>query len=118
MKASCAERCRGLAGAILRYLLDHPGAKATADGVARWWLSEERGAPPLGDVERAIALLVAKGAIVETKRAGVPPYYRLGSSPDMGAPATRSGKRRDARAGGADRKKGRVRCDPTVPLHT
>jgi hypothetical protein len=118
MKGSCAERRRRLARAILRYLVDHPGAKATADGVARWWLSEERGASPLGDVECALALLVSKGALVETIRAGVPPSYLLAPSPDTGATAPRSGKRRDARAGGADRKKGQVRCDPTLPIQT
>jgi hypothetical protein len=118
MKGSCAERRRRLARAILRYLLDHPGAKATADGVARWWLSEERGASPLGDVECALALLASKGALVETRRAGVPPYYQLASSPDAAATAPRSGKRRAVRAGGADRKKCHVRGDPTVPLHT
>jgi hypothetical protein len=118
MKGSCVERRRGLARAILHYLLDHPGAKATAAGVARWWLSEERGAPPLGDAERALALLVSKGTLVETRRAGVPPYYRLAPAPDTAATAPRSGRRRAVRAGGANRKKGHVRCDPTVPIQT
>jgi len=152
MKGSCAEVHRRLSCAILRYLLDHPGAKTTADGVARWWLSEERGASPLGDAERALALLVSKGTLVETRRAGVPPYYRLAPAPDTAATAPRSGKpllknkrdrrnfvngirsrkeiqewtsyfvtapkRRAVRAGGANRKKGHVRCDPTVPIQT
>jgi hypothetical protein len=60
---------------ILRYLEHHPGAKDTLDGIAHWWLRRERNAKLLQDVERAVALLLAQGILLETRRSGVPPYY-------------------------------------------
>lgn len=33
--------------------------------------------PVLKDVKQAVALLVSKGIILETRREGVPTYYRL-----------------------------------------
>ena len=48
--------------AILHYLRDHPTAKDSAAGIAKWWVGE---APEL--VEKALALLVKEG-VIEKKR--------------------------------------------------
>ncbi len=68
---------RDIARAILRYLENHPEAKDTLDGIARWWLRREGSARLRRDVERAVSLLLSQGLILETRRPGVPPYYRL-----------------------------------------
>ncbi|MGH7597777.1 MAG: hypothetical protein ACREOI_15615 [bacterium] len=53
---------RRVAMAILHYLGDHPSAKDSARGVAKWWVGEEREV-----VEKALALLVKEG-VIEKKR--------------------------------------------------
>ena len=68
---------RAVAGAILLYLVDHPHAKDTAEGITQWWL----GAYSIGrlNVERSLSLLVSRGVIRETRRKGSAPYYQLTS---------------------------------------
>ncbi len=44
--------------AILHYLRDHPQAKDGVEGIAQWWIGEEREI-----VEKALALLVNEGVI-------------------------------------------------------
>lgn len=44
--------------AILHYLRDHPSAKDSAGGIAKWWVDEEREV-----VEKALTLLVQEGII-------------------------------------------------------
>jgi hypothetical protein len=72
--SSSTSEVRGIAREILRYLQLHPDAKDTLDGIAEWWLERQRAES--GVVERAVALLVALGAILETRRRGLPPYYQ------------------------------------------
>jgi len=76
---------RRIAREILRYLATHPNAKDTLDGVAEWWLEQKR--VERGLVERALALLVSHGAILETRRRGLPPYYQAdpNAPPDVAA---------------------------------
>lgn len=68
---------RAVAHEILRYLVDHPAAKDTLEGIAEWWITRGPPAPILLDVERAVSLLVAKGLLRETRREGLTPYYAL-----------------------------------------
>ena len=62
---------------ILRYLQEHPDAKDTLEGIAQWWVLKEWSALRFAAVERAVTILLAKDLIVETRREGSPPYYRL-----------------------------------------
>ena len=62
---------------ILRYLQEHPDAKDTVEGIAQWWVLRELSAVRFAAVERAVALLLSEDFIVETRREGSPPYYRL-----------------------------------------
>ena len=68
---------REIARMILQYLTAHPDAKDTLDGIAQWWLRRGRGETPGGGLERAVASLCAQGLILETRRRGLPPLYRL-----------------------------------------
>ena len=65
---------RRVAIAILQYLRDHPAASDTAEGIAKWWVSEDRIA-----VENALALLVKEGVVVREDN-----RYRLASTNDPG----------------------------------
>lgn len=44
--------------AILHYLRDHPTAKDSAAGIAKWWVGVEQEA-----VEQALAILVEEGVV-------------------------------------------------------
>jgi hypothetical protein len=68
---------REIARMILQYLTAHPDAKDTLDGIAQWWLRRGWGETPGGGIERAVASLCAQGLILETRRRGLPPLYRL-----------------------------------------
>src|SRR5262245_46074638 len=65
---------RAIAREILGYLATHPEAKDTLDGIVEWWLPHRR--RERSAVERAVALLLAHGVILETRRRGLPPYYQ------------------------------------------
>lgn len=75
-----ATRARDIARAVLRYLETHPEAKDTLEGIARWWLERERSERLLAEVERAVALLISRDLVVETRRPGMPPYYEINPS--------------------------------------
>jgi hypothetical protein len=62
---------------LLRYLETAPAAKDTLEGVAQWWLWLEVTEPVLKDVRQAVALLVSKGILLETRYEGAPSYYGL-----------------------------------------
>lgn len=66
---------RETARAILRYLVKHPEAKDTLEGIAQWWLGGEIGKRV--NVERAVSLLLSQGLVLETRRKGLSPYYQL-----------------------------------------
>jgi hypothetical protein len=74
---AAATRVWELACAILRYLETYPEAKDTLEGIAQWWLWLELTEPVLKDVKQAVALLVSRGLILETRREGVPAYYQI-----------------------------------------
>jgi hypothetical protein len=66
--------------AILRYLVAHPDAKDTVDGIARWWLAPraDRGGHQWNRdvVQEAIDELVARGWVV--KRETTPSHVVYG----------------------------------------
>jgi len=76
-KELSATTARDTAEAILRYLENHPEAKDTLEGIAQWWLLREWSERLLGDVERAVSLLLSQGFLLESRREGLPAYYGL-----------------------------------------
>jgi hypothetical protein len=52
---------------LLRYLVDHPDARDTLEGIAKWWLLEQEIRDEKAKVQEAIVWLVAKGFVVEER---------------------------------------------------
>jgi len=63
MEGSARDRSPVMAD-ILRYFVEHPDAKDTIEGIARWWLPAPRQSPGRDAVQRAIDELVTRGWIV------------------------------------------------------
>jgi len=57
-----------IAREILSYLVDHPDARDTVDGIIRWWIPEQKMKTHVTTVKDVIAELVGRGLILE--RAG------------------------------------------------
>ena len=62
---------------ILQYLVDHAEAEDTLEGVAEWWLLQQTIRTRTADVADALADLVARGLLIEHKRAGARTHYRV-----------------------------------------
>ena len=52
---------------ILAYLVDHPEAQDTLEGIVEWWLLEQQITRQTAKVRKALAELVTKGLILERK---------------------------------------------------
>src|SRR5688572_27964963 len=65
---------------ILRYLLSHREAKDTIQGIKQWWLAEQAVEFSTGDVQSAVADLVAKELVVARTGADGRIHYRLNPS--------------------------------------
>lgn len=68
---------RPLADEVLTYLVAHPQAQDTMEGIAEWWLLEQRIRNAVADVEAALSELVAKGFLVARRGADGRTYYGL-----------------------------------------
>ncbi len=66
-----------LAQAILQYLLQHPDAKDTREGIATWWVRRQQIRETAHKVSRALELLVARDLITECRGPDQRLYYRL-----------------------------------------
>lgn len=49
---------------ILSYLVEHPDAKDTIEGIMKWWLSKGNTEREKDEIQEAIDFLVAKGWLV------------------------------------------------------
>lgn len=72
-----SEKGYEVARAILDYLYEHPDAKDTLEGIAQWWLTSEGVERELEEVESGVSILLDQGLVVEVRRGGLMPYYRL-----------------------------------------
>lgn len=52
---------------ILAYLVKHPDAQDTLEGIMEWWLLEQQIEREVAKVKEALAELVAEGLILERK---------------------------------------------------
>lgn len=65
---------------ILDYLTAHPDAQDTLEGIAAWWLLEQKIKHTTAEVEKSLSELVDKGFIVECKGKNPYTYYRVNRS--------------------------------------
>ena len=63
--------------AILGYLLDHPEASDTAEGIVAWWLLEREIRDQRSNVARVLPALVAEGWILASQAADARLRYRV-----------------------------------------
>lgn len=56
---------------ILEYLARHPQAQDTVEGIAEWWILEQRAHTSVAQVKAALERLVARGLVAaQTSREG------------------------------------------------
>ena len=65
---------------ILYYLTAHPDAQDTLEGIAAWWLLEQKIKHTTTEVKKSLSGLVDKGFIVECKGKESHTYYRVNRS--------------------------------------
>jgi hypothetical protein len=65
---------------ILNYLVEHPQASDTAEGIAQWWLLERVIIEEEELVQRALNDLVKQGLIIAWQSADARRHYRLNES--------------------------------------
>jgi hypothetical protein len=68
---------RPIADEILAYLLKHPEAQDTSEGITEWWLLEQRIRHAVADVDGALHDLVAHDLLVRRQCADGRTYYGL-----------------------------------------
>ena len=83
---------------ILAYLIEHPDAQDTLDGVAQWWLLEREIRCQTRAVEEALSELVANGLLVEVKRHYSTPLYRTRRTKNRAKSRGRTQDRREKSA--------------------
>lgn len=62
---------------ILAYLVDHPSAQDTLEGILNWWLLERAIKFQKVQVKKALNELIDKGFIIERKSGSSEAHYRL-----------------------------------------
>ena len=65
---------------ILAYLVDHPKAQDTLEGIVEWWLLEREIKFETARVKEALSELVDKGLILEKKGPDSQIHYRINQS--------------------------------------
>ena len=62
---------------ILAYLVDHPEAQDTVEGIVEWWLLEQQIKRQAANIKKTLTELVARGFILELKGEDSRTYYRI-----------------------------------------
>jgi hypothetical protein len=75
-EATCVWKSK-IAREILTYLLEHPDAQDTLDGIAQWWIPEQKIRTHIGTVKKVITELVAKELIHEHRGRDWRVHYRV-----------------------------------------
>ena len=65
---------------ILAYLVEHPEARDTLEGILEWWLLERKIKRQKDQVKEALAELVARGLVLEHKGGNSQTQYRINQS--------------------------------------
>ena len=65
---------------ILAYLIDHPNARDTLEGIVEWWLLEQQIKFQTARVKEALSDLVDRELILEKKGSNSQIHYRINQS--------------------------------------
>lgn len=68
---------------IISYLLKHPEAQDSIEGITEWWLLEERITTAMTQVEAAVATLLEREFVIELKLPGNKRLVRLNAEKRM-----------------------------------
>jgi hypothetical protein len=68
-----------IAAEILAYLLKHPQAQDTLEGIAHWWMLEQKIEESTSMIKKALAGLVAGGWVQTTLSSDGHLHYRINS---------------------------------------
>jgi Fe2+ or Zn2+ uptake regulation protein len=74
-----------VANAILAYLVAHPAAQDTSEGILQWWLLPGGVQCQLETVQRALEQLVAEKMVTATRASDQRVHYRLSVDPTQEA---------------------------------
>lgn len=66
-----------IAHAILAYLRDHPEARDTVDGIAQWWLLDQKIKCQIEMVKETLTELTEKGFLIEQEGRDSQIHYRI-----------------------------------------
>lgn len=70
-------RVEALSRLILDYLQKNPGASDTLEGIASWWLEQQRIEQLVEEVAEALELLLKKGTVIAGKKSGGITTYKI-----------------------------------------
>jgi hypothetical protein len=62
---------------ILTYLVENPDAQDTLEGIVEWWLLERTIQRQTLEVKESLALLVARGLLIEREGKDARTYYKV-----------------------------------------
>src|SRR5262249_44199861 len=62
---------------VLSYLVEHPQAQDTLEGITHWWLLEQEILQRTAEVQSALAELVEKGLVMERRGEDGRVHYRI-----------------------------------------
>ncbi|MBW0001697.1 MAG: hypothetical protein JO015_21585 [Verrucomicrobia bacterium] len=68
---------RPLTDEVLAYIVRHPQAQDTVEGIAEWWLLEQQIHRAVSEVETALSQLMAKGFLIARRGGDGRTYYGL-----------------------------------------
>ena len=77
MKPVAATEARLITQDILSYLLEHPAAEDTIEGIAEWWLLEEKIKRRTNQVQEVLDELAREGLIIANESKDSKIRYRI-----------------------------------------
>jgi len=72
-----ADESLGIPYRVLAYLVEHPNAQDTLEGIVEWWLLERLTKNHAARVKAALAELVAAGLLLERRGKDSRAYYKI-----------------------------------------
>ena len=61
------QQIKQVAQEIERYLVSHPAAADSLEGVSKWWLTQQRYQDALAIVQESLDYLIANGRVIRAK---------------------------------------------------